>query len=217
MKYTHSNKTVYLGIADGSVFNANHAQSGGKLQLKAIDTILFDSGSDSFQIHCDNNNDYLRIGSSDNSGYVLVSDIGNWDTDGADEDGANNWYINTAGYGSFKRIDSPDIYTANSITSTSNKVLLLSGNVIREYHRNGSPYYSSITFNETTLDLSAYDNIGLTSSHGITIEGGSGTISMVASGGFDVTYRAASLSVSQTGASEYTWTLTMALSRQQAA
>lgn len=206
LKYTHSNKTVYLGIADGSVFSANHAQSGGKLQLKAIDRILFDSDSDSFQIHCDNSNDYLRIGSSDNSGYVLVSDIGNWDTDGADEDGANNWYINTAGYGSFKRIDSPDIYTANSITSTSNKVLLLSGNVIREYHRDGSPYYSSITFNETTLDLSAYGNIGLTSSHGITIEGGSGTISMVASGGFDVTYRAASLSVSQTGASEYTWT-----------
>jgi hypothetical protein len=206
LKYTHSNKTVYLGIADGSVFNANNAQSGGKLQLKAIDKILFDSDSDSFQIHCDNSNDYLRIGSSDNSGYVLVSDIGNWDTDGADEDGANNWYINTAGYGSFKRIDSPDIYTANSITSTPNKVLLLSGNVIREYHRNGSPYYSSITFNETTLDLSAYGNIGLTSSQGITIEGGSGTISMVASGGFDVTYRAASLSVSQTGASECTWT-----------
>lgn len=206
LKYTHSNKTVYLGIADGSVFTASHAQSYGKLQLKAIDRILFDSDSDSFQIHCDNSNDYLRIGSSDNSGYVLVSDIGNWDTDGADEDGANNWYINTAGYGSFKRIDSPDIYTANSITSTSNKVLLLSGNVIREYHRNGSPYYSSITFNETTLALNAYGNIGLTSSQGITIEGGSGTISMVASGGFDVSYRTASLSVSQTGASEYTWT-----------
>lgn len=206
LKYTHSNKTVYLGIADGSVFNANHAQSYGKLQLKAIDTILFDSDSDSFQIHCDNSNDYLRIGSSDNSGYVLVSDIGNWDTDGADEDGANNWYINTAGYGSFKRIDSPGIYTANSITSTPNKVLLLSGNVIQEYHSNGSPYHSSITFNETTLALSAYGNIGLTSSHGITIDGGSGTISMVASGGFDVAYRDASLSVSQTGASEYTWT-----------
>lgn len=205
LKYTHSNKTVYLGIADGSVFNANNAQSGGKLQLKAIDTILFDSGSDSFQIHCDNSNDYLRIGSSDNSGYVLVSDIGNWDTDGNGDD-TNNWLISIDGTGSFKSIYCPSIYTANSIISTRNKALLLSGNVIREYHRDGSPYYSSITFNETTLALNAYGNIGLTSSHGITIEGGSGTISMVASGGFDVTYRAASLSVSQTGASEYTWT-----------
>lgn len=205
LKYTHSNKTVYLGIADGSVFNANHAQSYGKLQLKAIDRILFDSDSDSFQIHCDNSNDYLRIGSSDNSGYVLVSDIGNWDTDDNGDD-TNNWLISIDGTGTFKSIYCPSIYTANSIISTRNKALLLSENVIREYHRDGSPYYSSITFNETTLDLSAYGNIGLTSSHGITIEGGSGTISMVASGGFDVTYRAASLSVSQTGASEYTWT-----------
>jgi hypothetical protein len=206
LKYTHSNKTVYLGIADGSVFNANNAQRYGKLQLKAIDRILFDSDSDNFQIHCDNSNDCLRIGSSDNSGYVLVSDIGNWDTDGPDENVANNWLINTDGSGSFKRIYCPSIYTANSIPSTPDKALLLSGNVIREYHRGGSPYYSSIIFNDTTLALSAYGNIGLTSTQGITIDGGSGTISMVASGGFDVTYRAASLSVSQTGASECTWT-----------
>lgn len=205
LKYTHSNKTVYLGIADGSVFNARNAQSGGKLQLKAIDRILFDSDSDSFQIHCDNSNDFLRIGSSDNSGYVLVSNIGNWDTDDNGDD-TNNWLISIDGTGLFKSIYCPSIYTANTIISTQNKALLLSRNVIQEYHRNGSPYYSSITFNETTLALNAYGNIGLTSSHGITIEGGSGTISMVASGGFDVTYRAASLSVSQTGASEYTWT-----------
>ena len=206
LKYTHSNKTVYLGIADGSVFNAKNAQSGGKLQLKAIDTILFDSGSDSFQIHCDNNNDYLRIGSSDNSGYVLVSDIGNWDTDDNGDD-TNNWLISIDGSGSFKRIYCPSIYTANSITSsTPGKALLLSGNAIQEYHSGGSPYHSSITFKETTLALNAYENIGLSSIQGITIEGGNGTISMVANGGFDVTYRVASLSVSQTGASEYTWT-----------
>ena len=206
LKYTHSNKTVYLGIADGSVFNANKAQSYGKLQLKAIDRILFDSDSDNFQIYCDNSYDCLRIGSSDNSGYVLVSDIGNWDIDGEDEYGANNWRISIDGSSLFKKISCPSICTADSITSTSNKALLLSGNVIREYHHGGSLYYSSITFKDTTLALSAYGNIGLTSTQGITIDGGSGTISMVASGGFDVTYRAASLSVSQTGASEYTWT-----------
>lgn len=33
LKYNHSSKTIYLGIADGSVFNANSAQSGGKLNL----------------------------------------------------------------------------------------------------------------------------------------------------------------------------------------
>lgn len=205
LKYTHSNKTVYLGIADGSVFNAKNAQSGGKLQLKAIDKILFDS-DDSFQIHCDNSNDYLRIGSSDNSGYVLVSDIGNWDTDDNGND-TNNWRISIDGSSWFKSIYCPSIYTAKSITSPPNKALLISGNVIQEYHSSGgSPYHSSITFKETTLALNAYENIGLSSIQGITIEGGNGTISMVATGGFDVTYRAASLSVSQTGASEYTWT-----------
>ena len=34
LKYTHSNKTIYLGIADGSVFKANSAQSGGVINLK---------------------------------------------------------------------------------------------------------------------------------------------------------------------------------------
>lgn len=33
LKYTHSNKTIYLGIADGSVFNANAAQTGGMVNL----------------------------------------------------------------------------------------------------------------------------------------------------------------------------------------
>ena len=34
LKYDHSSKTVYLGIADGSIFNANSAQSGGVINLK---------------------------------------------------------------------------------------------------------------------------------------------------------------------------------------
>lgn len=33
LKYTHSNKTIYLGIADGSVFTANSAQTGGMVNL----------------------------------------------------------------------------------------------------------------------------------------------------------------------------------------
>lgn len=41
LKYTHSNKTIYLGIADGSVFNANSAQNNGSLQLVGIDTFIF--------------------------------------------------------------------------------------------------------------------------------------------------------------------------------
>lgn len=34
LKYNHSSKTIYLGIADGSIFKANSAQSGGVINLK---------------------------------------------------------------------------------------------------------------------------------------------------------------------------------------
>lgn len=46
LKYTHSNKTIYLGIADESIFNANSAQSGGTLNLRAgISNIDLNSGT----------------------------------------------------------------------------------------------------------------------------------------------------------------------------
>lgn len=46
LKYTHSNKTIYLGIADKTIFNANSAQSGGTLNLRAgISNIDLNSGS----------------------------------------------------------------------------------------------------------------------------------------------------------------------------
>lgn len=46
LKYTHSNKTIYLGIADNSIFNANSAQSGGTLNLRAgISNIDLNSGT----------------------------------------------------------------------------------------------------------------------------------------------------------------------------
>ena len=38
-KYTHSNKTIYLGIADNSIFNANSAQSGGSLRFPGISNV----------------------------------------------------------------------------------------------------------------------------------------------------------------------------------
>lgn len=46
LKYTHSNKTIYLGIADKSIFNANSAQGGGTLNLRAgISNIDLNSGT----------------------------------------------------------------------------------------------------------------------------------------------------------------------------
>lgn len=39
LKYTHTSKTVHLGIADGSAFTANNKQSGGTLNLAGISNI----------------------------------------------------------------------------------------------------------------------------------------------------------------------------------
>lgn len=41
LRYNHSDKTIYLGIADGNVFNANTPQKDGFLQLVGISTFVF--------------------------------------------------------------------------------------------------------------------------------------------------------------------------------
>ena len=70
LKYTHSNKTIYLGIADNSVFYANSAQSNGTLRLAAITTITPDSGA---RIGGSGGNLYL--GNANNSGWVCTQNI----------------------------------------------------------------------------------------------------------------------------------------------
>lgn len=70
LKYTHSNKTIYLGIADNSVFNANSAQSNGTLKFPGITTITPDSGA---RIGGSGGNLYL--GNANNSGWVCTQDI----------------------------------------------------------------------------------------------------------------------------------------------
>lgn len=70
LKYNHSNKTIYLGIADNSVFNANSAQSNGTLRLAGITTITPDSGA---RIGGSGGNLYL--GNANNSGWVCTQDI----------------------------------------------------------------------------------------------------------------------------------------------
>lgn len=70
LKYTHSNKTIYLGIADGSAFNANTPQLDGTLRLAGITTITPDRGA---RIGGSGGNLYL--GNANNSGWVCTQDI----------------------------------------------------------------------------------------------------------------------------------------------
>lgn len=70
LKYTHSNKTIYLGIADNSVFRANSAQSDGTLILAGITTITPDSGA-----RIGDSGGNLYLGNANNFGWVYTQDI----------------------------------------------------------------------------------------------------------------------------------------------
>lgn len=92
LKYTHSNKTIYLGIADNSVFNANSAQSNGTLRLASITTITPDSGA-----RIGGSGGDLFLGNNNNSGWVKVQDM-------CSQTNSSLWSIRQDGIAYFKNI-----------------------------------------------------------------------------------------------------------------
>ena len=92
LKYTHSDKTIYLGIANGSIFNANSPQSDGTLRLAGIKTVTPDSGA---RI---GGSGSLYIGNANNSGWVYIQDM-------CSQTNSNNWKITQNGNASFKSIN----------------------------------------------------------------------------------------------------------------
>jgi hypothetical protein len=111
LKYTHSNKTIYLGIADGSVFSANSAQSNGTLRLASITTITPDSGA---RIGGSGGNLYL--GNANNSGWVCTQDI-------CSQVNSSYWNITQYGSATFKSLTVTDVISCNSISVSKNAVI----------------------------------------------------------------------------------------------
>lgn len=115
LKYTQSNKTIYLGIADGSAFNANNAQSNGTLRLAGITTITPNSGA---RIGGSGGNLYL--GNANDSGWVCTQSI-------CSQTNSSLWSIRQDGNAYFKNIYS-DAATINGNLSVngliSNKGIL---------------------------------------------------------------------------------------------
>lgn len=111
LKYTHSNKTIYLGIADGSAFNANSAQSNGTLRLAGITTITPDSGA---RIGGSGGNLYL--GNANNSGWVCTQDI-------CSQINSSYWNITQNGSATFKSLTVTDVISCNSISISNNAVI----------------------------------------------------------------------------------------------
>lgn len=108
LKYNHSKKTIYLGIADGSVFNANSAQSNGTLRLASITTITPDSGA-----RIGGSGGDLYLGNANNSGFVKVQDM-------CSQVDSNNWKIMQGGYALFKDITIINTATINGSTHINN-------------------------------------------------------------------------------------------------
>mgnify|MGYP004442698709 CR=1 FL=1 len=114
LKYNHSSKTIYLGIADGSVFNANSAQSDGTLKFPGITTIIPDSGA---RIGGSGGNLYL--GNANNSGWVCTQDI-------CSQTSSSIWSIRQNGNAYFNNININSGATING-TATINGNLSVTG------------------------------------------------------------------------------------------
>lgn len=110
LKYAHSNKTIYLGIADGSAFNANNAQSEGTLRLAGIKTVTPDNGA---RI---GGNGSLYLGDANNSGWVYVQDM-------CSQVNSSYWNIHQLGNATFKSLTVNDVITCDSIIVSKNTVI----------------------------------------------------------------------------------------------
>lgn len=108
LKYTHSNKTIYLGIADGSAFKANTPQLDGTLRLAGIKTITPDSGA-----RIGGSGGDLYLGNANNSNWVKVQDI-------CSHNGSNYWYIYQNGNAHFTNIDINSGATFNGPVKVNN-------------------------------------------------------------------------------------------------
>ena len=110
LKYTHSNKTIYLGIADGSAFNANTPQLDGTLRLAGIKTIIPNAGA---RI---GGNGSLYLGDANNSGWVYVQDM-------CSQVNSSYWNITQNGNATFKSLTVTDVISCNSISVSNNAII----------------------------------------------------------------------------------------------
>lgn len=99
------------------------------------------------------------------------------------------------------------LYSSTTPNNTENKCIEIAGNTIRGYHSGANPYHSGIILNYDSLSFSAYGTIDITANQGGITLGTGGSIKLSSAGGFNITYRGAHFSVSQTNGSEYTWSM----------
>lgn len=115
LKYTHSNKTIYLGIADGSVFDANSAQRNGTLKFPGITTITPDAAA-----RIGGSGGDLYLGNGNNTNWVKVQDM-------CSQVNSSYWNITQLGSATFKSLTVNDVISCDSISVSKNA--LIAGNL----------------------------------------------------------------------------------------
>lgn len=111
LKYNHSDKTIYLGIADGSAFNANTPQLDGTLRLAGIKTITPDSGA-----RIGGSGGDLYLGNGNNTNWVKVQDM-------CSQVNSSYWNITQFGSATFKSLTVNDVISCDSISVSKNAVI----------------------------------------------------------------------------------------------
>lgn len=112
LKYDTVANAIYLGIADGTVFNyCSNKRSNGTLKFPGITTITPDSGA---RIGGSGGNLYL--GNANNSGWVCVQDM-------CSQVSSSYWSINQTGSATFKTLTVNDVISCDSITVSKNAVI----------------------------------------------------------------------------------------------
>ena len=109
LKYDTVANAIYLGIADGTVFNYySNKRSNGTLKFPGITTITPDSGA-----RIGGSGGVLYLGNANNSNYVKVQDI-------CSQVDSNNWRIQQEGYALFKDITIINTAIINGSTHINN-------------------------------------------------------------------------------------------------
>lgn len=112
LKYDTVANAIYLGIADGTVFNySSNKRSNGTLKFPGITTITPDSGA---RIGGSGGNLYL--GNANNSGWVCTQDI-------CSQINSSYWNITQNGSATFKSLTVSDVISCNSISVSKNAVI----------------------------------------------------------------------------------------------
>ena len=112
LKYDTVANAIYLGIADGTVFNYySNKRSNGTLKFPGITTITPDGGA-----RIGGSGGDLYLGNANNSGWVKVQDM-------CSQVNSSYWSITQLGSATFKSLTVNDVISCDSISVSKNAVI----------------------------------------------------------------------------------------------